>query len=377
VKFASTRPDFLYFEMICRGRSTFVQWIMGDYAGAHKERTVLLERFNAAAAEKGPGIEVLSSIVSCLVGNFLINTDHVEAGLQKGLRGYELARKTTNAILISNTTALLAEGYYLAGEYHKAISLLEELDSMPYKQTTKFLCILSDLTKGKVFPLVNKQEQLKQLFELDIQAHTDHALEILVSNIAKARYQLAEGKITEALDQLQAIAEEAEPAKAQGILTDLDILKAKGHFLLQEEQKAMDSLLQALLRTQSTALVRMYVNEGEEIEDLLKATKAQKKSQSNKSLDPLEMKYINAILQAFDAEKSRQKFEPNEDELSSRELDTLELIALGLSNQEIAAKLFISNNTVKTHVRNILFKLEAKNRNDAVLIAKEKGIVSD
>jgi LuxR family maltose regulon positive regulatory protein len=195
--------------------------------------------------------------------------------------------------------------------------------------------------------------------------------------MAKARYQLAEGKITEALDQLQEIAEEAEPAKAQGILTDLEILKAKAHFLLQEEQIAMDSLLQALLRTQSTALVRMYVNEGEEIEDLLKATKAQKKSQSNKSLDPLEMKYINAILQAFDAEKSRQKFEPNEDELSSRELDTLELIALGLSNQEIAAKLFISNNTVKTHVRNILFKLEAKNRNDAVLIAKEKGIVSD
>ena len=172
------------------------------------------------------------------------------------------------------------------------------------------------------------------------------------------------------------IAEEAEPARAQGILTDLEILKAKAHFLLQEEQIAMDSLLQALLRTQSTALVRMYVNEGEEIEDLLKAIKAQKKSQSNKSLDPLEMKYMNDILQAFETEKNRQKIAPDENELSSRELDTLHLLTLGLSNQEIAAKLFISNNTVKTHVRNILFKLEAKNRNDAVLIAKEKGIVS-
>ena len=65
----------------------------------------------------------------------------------------------------------------------------------------------------------------------------------------------------------------------------------------------------------------------------------------------------------------------SDETLSSRELDTLKLIAENLTNQEIAEALFISITTVKTHVRNILLKLEAKNRIEAVSIAKEKGLL--
>jgi len=61
--------------------------------------------------------------------------------------------------------------------------------------------------------------------------------------------------------------------------------------------------------------------------------------------------------------------------LSARELDTLKLIASDLSNQEIADKLFISLNTVKTHLKNIYLKLEVENRAKAVSRAKELGIV--
>jgi LuxR family maltose regulon positive regulatory protein len=62
-------------------------------------------------------------------------------------------------------------------------------------------------------------------------------------------------------------------------------------------------------------------------------------------------------------------------DISARELDTLKLIAEDLSNQEIADKLFISLNTVKTHVKNIYLKLEADNRTKAISKAKELGII--
>jgi LuxR family transcriptional regulator, maltose regulon positive regulatory protein len=62
-------------------------------------------------------------------------------------------------------------------------------------------------------------------------------------------------------------------------------------------------------------------------------------------------------------------------DLSARELDTLKLIARDLSNQEIADKLFISLNTVKTHAKNIYLKLEADNRTKAIAKAKELGII--
>ncbi len=62
-------------------------------------------------------------------------------------------------------------------------------------------------------------------------------------------------------------------------------------------------------------------------------------------------------------------------ELSEREIEVLRLIADGLSNKEIAEKLFIAEGTAKNHVSNILSKLEARDRAQAVARAKELGLV--
>jgi DNA-binding NarL/FixJ family response regulator len=61
--------------------------------------------------------------------------------------------------------------------------------------------------------------------------------------------------------------------------------------------------------------------------------------------------------------------------LTQREHDVLIKMAEGLSNQEIGAALFLSESTIKTHVSNILFKLDAKRRTQAVRVAKQLKIV--
>lgn len=73
-------------------------------------------------------------------------------------------------------------------------------------------------------------------------------------------------------------------------------------------------------------------------------------------------------------------FEQNEANLkqtgiSKREYEVLELLADGLSNQEIAEKLFVSNSTVKTHVSNVLAKLDASRRTEAIAKAKNLRII--
>jgi DNA-binding CsgD family transcriptional regulator len=61
--------------------------------------------------------------------------------------------------------------------------------------------------------------------------------------------------------------------------------------------------------------------------------------------------------------------------VTRRELEILELIANGMSNREIAAKLFVSENTVKTHSSRLFDKLSAKRRTQAVQIGKEIGLI--
>jgi len=75
-----------------------------------------------------------------------------------------------------------------------------------------------------------------------------------------------------------------------------------------------------------------------------------------------------------------QPFDPDQRKrehlgITPRELEILELISRGMSNREIAAKLFVSENTVKTHSSRVFEKLGAKRRTQAVQLGKEFGLI--
>lgn len=78
-----------------------------------------------------------------------------------------------------------------------------------------------------------------------------------------------------------------------------------------------------------------------------------------------------AAAEAFDGNPAAQRVL----RLSEREMEVLQLIAVGLSNKEIAARLFVSPNTVKTHVARLLEKLEVSRRTAALARARELGLL--
>ena len=76
----------------------------------------------------------------------------------------------------------------------------------------------------------------------------------------------------------------------------------------------------------------------------------------------------------------KDEFTPNSEKMSllkisNRELDVLRKMADGLSNNEIGESLFVSENTVKTHVSNLFSKLDVKRRTEAVKKGKEYGLL--
>jgi NarL family two-component system response regulator LiaR len=88
------------------------------------------------------------------------------------------------------------------------------------------------------------------------------------------------------------------------------------------------------------------------------------------SLDPA---VAQKVLQEL---RQPPKLPLTEEPLTQRELDILKLVAQGLTNQEIADELVVSERTVRAHVSNILAKLHLANRTQAALYALRKGIAS-
>ena len=114
-------------------------------------------------------------------------------------------------------------------------------------------------------------------------------------------------------------------------------------------------------------LISYFLFNADHIEDLLiEAYRIQATRKTN-----IPNAFVEKLKLALEKSKKLKKSNLAAD-LSARELDTLKLIAREMSNQEIADKLFISLNTVKTHLKNINLQLEVDNRAKAV--ARAKGL---
>jgi NarL family two-component system response regulator LiaR len=110
---------------------------------------------------------------------------------------------------------------------------------------------------------------------------------------------------------------------------------------------------------------------------LLKETSTQDLLQAIRDVYHGESSLHPAIARKLIRELNRPTTLPPSDEpLTDREAEVLILVARGLSNQDIADKLVISERTVRTHVSNILSKLQLANRTQAALYALKEGLTS-
>jgi LuxR family maltose regulon positive regulatory protein len=135
-----------------------------------------------------------------------------------------------------------------------------------------------------------------------------------------------------------------------------------------ETDKAVQVLTEALAFAEPGGFIRIFVNEGLPMEQLL----------SEAATRGVMSDYIRKLLAAFDAEKQNtavKSSQPLVEPLSQRELEVLQLIAQGLSNDEIGKRLFLALDTVKGHNRRIYEKLQVQRRTEAVARARELGLL--
>jgi len=115
-----------------------------------------------------------------------------------------------------------------------------------------------------------------------------------------------------------------------------------------------------------------YVMKNISKDDLLKAIDTVNQDKSYLDADSQE-KLISSMSNSD--EDDNRNYDELAAQITQRELEILQLIALGLTSQDIATKLFISKNTVETHRKNMLAKLNVNNTAALLKIAYRKGLV--
>jgi LuxR family maltose regulon positive regulatory protein len=203
--------------------------------------------------------------------------------------------------------------------------------------------------------------------------------------LSQARVHLAQGDPSAALAVLEPLRQQMEAKGWEDERLKVMILQAVAHHADGEKDKAAQLLGDALELAEPDGFIRIFVDEGLPMAELLKRMKA----------DPLSggrggrvKDYINRLLAAFGKGEERPTVHPSYpkgtvsvilhplvEPLSQRELEVLQLIAQGLSNQEISERLFLALSTVKGHNRIIFDKLQAQNRTEAVARARELGLL--
>jgi LuxR family maltose regulon positive regulatory protein len=142
----------------------------------------------------------------------------------------------------------------------------------------------------------------------------------------------------------------------------------------QDTAAALSELKLALSLAEPGSPLMIFVSKGRPVAGLLEEIIAVKKGDQDDTKAGFSLSYAKKILSVFKA-GTPPKIEGLLDPISERELEVLFLIAAGLSNREIAEKLFISLNMVKTHTKNINSKLNVNSRIKAVARAKELGLL--
>jgi LuxR family maltose regulon positive regulatory protein len=193
--------------------------------------------------------------------------------------------------------------------------------------------------------------------------------------IAQYKNEHNDAHIREAKALLERLLKAAEAGGRMASVVEILMLQALAFEAQEDISSALAPLERTLTLAEPEGYFRIFVGEGPPMAHLLYEALSHE----------IAPDYVQRLLKAFSVEES-EKDEPSQrresgseliEPLSEREIEVLQLIAEGLTNQEISSQLYLSLNTVKAHTRNIYGKLGVNNRTQAGARARALGIISN
>lgn len=312
------------------------------------------------------------SPLACLgfigMANLHAEWGEAEKALELVMRGQELAEQWGNADIRLLAYGTLARVHALLNDEAGAMAALEAANGLvsgpPQNPLTR-----SVFEANRLHIWMNLGHLKRALEWIDthhVTPETHPALVYPDEYLARARALLLRGeteKIPTLLTTLERMEVEVREAGRHRCALDMLALQAAAWWALGRKMEALTTLRRALREAQAEGYLRLFADKGALLAAPLRELAA---------VGPFTA-YATRILEAM-GERAEiaagEKPRPNYPALSERELEVLRLVASGLGNHAIAERLVLSPGTVKRHLHNIMEKLDAANRTEAVARAR-------
>jgi LuxR family maltose regulon positive regulatory protein len=198
--------------------------------------------------------------------------------------------------------------------------------------------------------------------------------------IGRLRVDLHFGDAKSAVTRIDAEWRRAMASERRYRTLKLRLLLAMAFYRGGDRGRAMDEMTVALQEACREGFVRLVLDEGAAMAPPLRRVLAEWEARPSAS-DPILLAYAQGLSDQFgppafeeEAAVSGGTAETLAEQLTAKEVRVLQLLAEGYSNSAMAEKLFLSDSTVRTHLRNINTKLNSRSRTQAVAIARRLGV---
>lgn len=394
--------------------------ILGHYADARRYAD------QAQAAQTGSSSMLQMGLAGAVNGSI----DLIQGRLRQALAELRLAAGITDDGLVQNSKrnllpgVILAEALYEAGELEKAeellnlcvpltqnlglpdqliiahsvlariaqrqndydrmLDILTQLESLGHRLSLRRVVASARIEKANALLLRGDSQgakaQLQQAgdesYWQEIANRSYIANDKITLQIGQLRWMVRSGEAAQAISALKQNLAEAQAALRNRRALKLRILLAEALYLDDQRKPALRMLAKALEFGAHEGFISSFLEEGPRLQAMLIELLNSRQTENNSP----EQDALNALLLSLTTSQREPSPAAVSDgglaeALTRKELQILELVGQGLSNIAMAEKLFVSESTVRTHLRSINTKLQASNRMHAVAIARQMQLI--
>jgi LuxR family maltose regulon positive regulatory protein len=347
------------------------------YLGQMQDAENLCRKLLRVAEDAGMAQTGNAASIHSILGGILCEQDDLESGIPMIKKGLELARLSHDLIALQGIRLNWIRVLILSKDFPRALRFIDEIakDAKTIDIPPWMGHVLAAY-QARIWLESGQTDLVSQwVKERGISTEDKLSCRVQPEHVVLARLLIVQDKPGQAERFLKRLIKNAQEGQRVTSVLEMYLVRAKALYAQAKIDETIRELKRALVLGEKGGFIHVFTMEGRWMASLLaKILEDDKRVKSDKKT-PYSTKYINKILAAFDGAKPPPKMAGIEETLSEREVEVLQLISAGYTNQEIAEKLFVSLNTVRTHTKNINSKLDVHSRTQAVARAKKLGIL--